>query len=574
MAVAARELAGGRGFAFAILPIAAVSALAAPLTFGLAELQLNSSLPTIPELDGAQFWPVGLQLILTGVVLACGQRLALALSAYQFATTTRRILLCGVLVLVQAPLLALSMINLALAGAYLASNGHGSIWGLLFAVPGLAGFGLHGWINILALGALRGVKGAGGHILGVFAPFILAAASLGPIVVGANGLMTQFRVLAAIIHGNTSVDPIWYLQTIAGQVASMGFAQVNAAAILAVLGAGLTLVLGARALLQARDTRVVHAFESRFTSAQSAFVRDAQAATEEFLRRGSHSTPAQLFLALWFGAVVPVLGGLTFLTFLNYDNWRARYAFARIPDAASEPDFSAFAALDAGYAPYFVVAAFVLVLLSRNAFASLFRGKVGQALFARSSGISDIIHDALVRKVARGSMGPGIAFEPKLLANSVATRWSRPMLALNFIAILGAGAVALNELSQFTIVGRDALIRHEGLFQKPRQNSYNDVQAVVLDCNMARGAARLSYSLVFGDGAGIEMIDKSPLNMRLDQYLAADKRIRANGAPIAYESWRNQSAKEAIDPQCLSAIERQYNPMIAAGAARLLHLVD
>jgi hypothetical protein len=561
------ETAGGAApgdQAFTILTVAGCIA-GAYVFMGAPGLQPVLAAAGAPAFPAYQYWLMAMHLLATAGALSGGLWAVglmrtlpkpgifplLAFSGFQFFTL----------------LAALS--NIALGVNMIRFQEGGALVGLALFAPAIAAIRLHAamymgllrigsWVQTAGVSTLPPLRGAAFVALTV-------AVNLVPLALAFQSMTTHMIAVLSVLFRRAVVEPDWYFTAIGQGVATVSSqeaAMAGGAGALALLLAALW--AGGR-ITQQRQQQKAEALAGQLSAADTAFVADALPATISAVSARASSSRHVIWAFVWFLAVTPALLAGAYWFYLACDGLLGQYALSWVSSTTS--DFENFAVTDQGYARYLVPAAMagLAVFMSRAVLLTL----MPEARFdivAFGTDLASVMRAALLQRTAMGEIGPGRPFDAAAFVDETVRPRTWPGAAIAIALCLAAGAAAAYDLGRSVVFTADGVVTRAHLLARPMLTRYEMVQAVAIDCRIDALGAKPVYELTLPNARVLDMVGAARLDERLDQYLNADRRLRFSGVGYAYPPGD-------LTP-CLKAIEEQYNPVIAAGAARLLHVVD
>jgi hypothetical protein len=546
------------------LLIAAGCLLAAYVCYGAPGVWGTPLSAVVPKFDGATGWLPALHLSTTAALLVGGVWLTGLLRRLPQAGVAPLTLFA----LFQFGLMVCALANLAMATGGLRFGGDG-VWALLFLLPGFAAIRLHSELYMAVLRLTSWVRSFSvsehGPVTGGFLIALTVASNLVPLSLGFQSLTTHAgSVLNALFRG-AAVDPGLYASAIWSQAATVSSQEGWLALAAAVVAAALGMAWGLSRASFVRRVAAADRVAASLTPAQLRFVEDALPAAIDAVQARASSSRYVGWAFFWILVATPALLIAAYAAAMWFGVLQEQHALSWTANAAS--DLTPFASGKTGWANYAIPGALVLVVLFMNGPAAdlVLRG-ARYDRFAFGLPMADMLRARLVSAVQTGTYGPHQPFD----AEDFADKATRQRYWLRVPAVLAAVAAAA--LSGFWDVARgvaftgDGLIIQEHYFSPPRLVRYHEVQAIALDCRMDAFRARPVYELTLPDGRIVDMVGTAPLPERLDQYIAVDQRLQFSGVGYAYPPGD-------LEP-CLKAIQKQHNSVIAAGTARLLHVLD
>jgi hypothetical protein len=544
---------------------AAVCVAVAYVFVGAPGLSATPLGAVLPRVDPAQGWLPAVHLLASAVALSGGAWLTGVL---------RQMARPGALPLVffavfQFALLFCALANLALAAGAFRIGGLDGAMGLFLVFPGLAALRLHAelymsvlrlqsWVSSIHLSE-RG-PATGGALIA-----LTVASNLVPLALCFQAITTHSGMVLASLFRRAAADPGLYGQAIWSQITSVSPQE----GWMALAAAGTSILLGVFwALSRASDVRRVtqsNKAAALLSPAQLRFVEDALPAAVHAVQARASSSRFVSWSLFWMLAVTPALLTAAYSAAMWFGVLQEQHALSWTANAAS--DLTPFATGETGFAQIVIPAALILFVLTMSAPVAdlLLKGaRYDRAAFGQA--LDAALRAKLVAATRSGANGPGQAFDAEHFAD-LSTRsryWIRIPLAISAIGI--AAAVGFFEVARGVAFTGDGAIVQDHFFAPPKLVRYTEVQAVALDCRVGPLGAKPVYALTLPGGRVVDIVGSAPLNERIDQYIAVDRRLQFSGVGYAYPPGD-------LEP-CLKAIQGQYNSVIAAGAARLLHVVD
>lgn len=538
--------------------------LAAYICWGAPGLWGTPLAAFAPKFDPATGWLPALHLgasaaVITGGVWLTGQ--------------LRRLPTAGVAPLIlfaffQFALMACALANLALATAGLRAGGDGA-WAALFILPGFAAIRLHSEMYMAVLRLTSWVRSVSvsdrGPLAGGALIALTVASNLAPLAIGFQSISTHAGAVLSALFRGAVIDPTWYWSALWAQAATIspqeGWLAAGATLAAAILGAAWAL---SRAGHLRRST-IADRMAASLSPAQLRFTEDALPAAIDAVQARASSGRYVAWSLFWMLAVTPAFLLAAYAAATWFGVLQEQHALSWTANAAS--DLTPFASGKTGWANYAIPIALVLFVLTMSGpMANLFLRGARYDRFAFGQPMAELLRARLVAATAAGTYGPNQPFDAEDFADKATRRryWVRVPLVL---AALGAAAVSgFWDVARGVAFTGDGLIVQEHYFAPPRIVRYHEIQAIALDCRIDPFRARPVYELTLPDGRIVDMIGSAPLTERLDQYIAVDRRLQFSGVGYAYPPGD-------LEP-CLTAIQKQHNSVIAAGTARLLHVLD
>ncbi|HAH08991.1 MAG TPA: hypothetical protein DCL48_02705, partial [Alphaproteobacteria bacterium] len=391
------------------------------------------------------------------------------------------------------------------------------------------------------------------------------AGSLVPLALALPLLNLQFTVLVSVLYRRVAVDQGWYLGALTGSLSTIGSREIVLAAVAITAAAGLAVSWGVRRQFSLRHEAQTQHLAAALSPAQTAFVSQGVAAAEQVLSEVASASRHRLWTFAWIALAAPALLIGAWFAYSRYNLWRE--AFAMRYAGPSSEDFSAFAAIEPGFGHLILAAALVLAaLFLRNGVARLIWPSARYDQFAFEGDTALRLRLGLLKAVAKGEAGPTVGFDPVDFLMAVAGR--RHWLSWIVTAIAGLSVVAsvIVDFGSFAVFTGQGVYVSQGIAAPAKLVPYEEVEAAAAGCVANSSGLRPTYQLTLPQGRVIEMIGPSPFDGRLDQYLSVDRRLQYAGTGFAYVPTDGRS--------CLAAIEAAYNPVIAAGAGRLLRFYN
>jgi hypothetical protein len=540
-------------------------ALAGYVFLGAPGLAQTSVGAWVPAFDPASGWFPAMHLFATGAILAGGAAVSRLLSRLD----RPGLLPLTLFAIFQFGLLAVALTNMAIAAGAVRMGG-GDAWvGALYLLPAIIALRLHpdlymsvlkfrSWTHSMSLSALGPLKG------GVLVALTVAA-NLAPLSLTFQFMTTHAGAQLAALFRRAVIAPDWYLRTLSEQIttvtATEWFLILCALGLSAFLGA----IWSAGRVSTLRQAAMVRGLATQLSEAQHRFVADAvPAAVSAVMARASKAR----FLGwafFWSFVIAPVCLAAAYFTYQWFDVLQAQHALSWVTTQAS--DFTPFAAGEAGWAEIAIPAALGLfVLLMSGPFARMVFAGARYDQLAYGSMLEETLQSRLLAGVAKGDFGPGQSFDADAFVAQASRRRYWISVPLVLAAIATAAATGFRDAGRGVAFTGDGLIAQDHFFSPPRLVRYYEVQAVAIDCKIGPAGGRPVYELTLPGGRVVDMIGSAPLNLMLDRYIATDQRLQFSGVGYAYPPGD-------LEP-CLKAIQQQYNSVIAAGAARLLHVLD
>jgi hypothetical protein len=544
--------------------VAAGCALAAYVCFGAPGLSGTVLPGSISTFEPATGWLPAAHLAATAMVLAGGGWVTSVLRSVE----RPGVFPLALFALFQFGLLVCGLANLALATAGLRFGGDG-VWAAAFLVPGLAAIRLHSELYMAVLRLKSWVRSfnAGDHgpLTGGALIALTVASNLVPLALCFQSVTTHSGAVLSALFRRAAVDPAWYANAIWSQVSTVSPQESWIVAAAAAASICLGAIWSATRFSVVRRTALANRAAALLSPAQLKFVDDALPAAVDAVQSRASSNRYIAWTFLWMLAATPILLTAAYAAAMWFGTLQELHALSWTANAAS--DLTPFASGDTGWANYAIPAALIYVALAMSApIADLFFRGARYDRFAFGQPMDEVLRARLVMAVRSEAIGPNRPFDAGDFANKATRRryWVRIPLAM---FALGTAAMAgFWDVARGVAFTGDGLIVQEHYFAPARLVRFHEVQAIALDCHMDAFYARPIYELTLPGGRQVDMIGAAPLPERLDQYIAVDQRLQFSGVGYAYPP-------RDLEP-CLKAIQKQHNGMVAAGAARLLHVLD
>jgi hypothetical protein len=549
---------------FTILTIAAC--IAGAFVFaGAPGLQGLLTAAGVPAFPVSQYWLVALHLLATAGALSGG----LWVSGLMRDLDRPGILPLGAFAFFQFAVLIAALANIALAANILRFQDGAALAGLALLAPAIAAMRLHpemymgllrirSWVQSADVSNLSPLRGATLVALTI-------AANLIPLALTFQSLTTHMIAVLSVLFRRAEVDPVWYAQAMGHSAATISTAEANMAAAAGGLSLLLSLLWASGRFARRRQEHQSETLASGLSAADRAFVSDALPAAVDAVAARASSSRHLLWSFVWYLGVTPALLVLGYWFYLAFEGLLGQYALSWV--SVSTSDFEMFAVTDQGYARYLVPAALagIAMFLNRTVAHTLMPdSRFDFAAFATDTAVT--LRAALLRKVGEGELGAGRPFDAAAFANNTVRPRTWPGAVIAFLLCLAAAGASAYDLSRSVLFTADGVMTQETLFEAPKLTRYDMVQAVAIDCRIDALGAKPVYELTLPDARVVDMVGTSRLDERLDHYINVDRRLRFSGVGYAYPPGD-------LTP-CLKGIEEQYNPVIAAGTARLLHMID
>lgn len=556
--------AGSPSYGFTLLT-AAGCVLAAYVHLGAPGVWGTPLANYVPRVDPAQGWLPAAHLLGNAGTLAGGAWLI---------TVLRRmdrpgVLPLGFFAVFQFALLFCALSNFALAAGGIRIGGTDGAFGAILVLPALIALKLHSELYMAVLGLKSWVKSFNvserGPVSGGALVALTIASNLIPLALSFQAVTTHAGAVLSSLYRRSAADPELYANAIWSQIST-----VNAhEGLLAVAAAAVSGLLGLFwAVSRSADVRKLAAADRSAASlspAQLRFVEDALPAALHAVQARASSSRYVGWAFFWTLAATPILLTAAYAAAMWFGVLQEAHALSWTANAAS--DLRPFATGETGWAQVVIPAALVLFALTMSAPAAdlFFRGARFDR-FAFGKPVEAALRAKLVAAAASGTVGPGQSFDADHFANLAARQryWIR--LPAVFIATIAAAAVGFWEIARGVAFTGEGAIVQEHYFSPPKLVRYHEIEAIALDCRMGPLGAKPVYELSLPGGRVIDMVGAAPLPERLDQYIAVDQRLQFSGVGYAYPPGD-------LEP-CLKKIQTQHNSVIAAGTARLLHVLD
>lgn len=550
---------------FGLTVLTAVACVLAAYVFAGAPGLWSSPLSAIvPKIDPVQGWLPAVHFVFSA---------AMILGGYWFAGVLRTmpqpgLIPLGIFAALQFGLLATALTNLSIAVAALRSGGDVPA-GLAFLAIGLVALRVHPDLYMAVLrhtSWVRSFQVSGlSPVLGSVLVALTAASNLVPLALTFQTLTTHSGAMLATLFRRASIDPQMYLAGVLNQTLTVTQTELSLAALAAAASVGLAIVWGLTRVAAGRRQSQAARIAQSLSAAQLRFIDDALPAAADAVNARASASRFVLWSVFWMFVVTPALLLTAYAAAMWFDVLQEQHALSWITVAQS--DFRPFASGSVGYAQYLIPAALALIALTMSTpFARTLFAGARYDQFAFGQPMMDALRAKLTKDVHAGVFGPGQPFDAAAFAARATQQryWVRLPLVLT--------ALAAAALSGFWDVARGVAFTSEGVivqehyFAPPQFVRYYEIQAIALDCRVSPRGVRPVYELSLPSGRTIDMVGAAPLPDRLDQYLATDRRLQFSGVGYAYPPGN-------MEP-CLTGIQKQYNSVIAAGTARLLHVLD
>jgi hypothetical protein len=561
-AVTAAEAAPRQMFGYVT---ALACALAAFVFLGMPGFPDAHLALVLPMADPATGWFPAMHLLASGAIVAGGAWFLGVLQGLQRP---------GVIPLLtfaifQFALLAVAVTNMAILSAGLRVGG-GEAWiSALFALPAIAALLTHtnffvtvlrlrSWTHSMTVSALGPVQG------GALAAFTVAV-NLVPLSLTFQSMTTHAIAMVSALYRRAVIEPGWYAQSVWEQTLTVSAPE----SLMATAAFGLSAVLGGlwsigRASAR-RQEAAAQGIAAQLNEAQTRFVADAVPAVVAAVSAHASRRRFVIWTSFWMLVAAPALLAAAYGAFRWFDVLQEQHALSWATAQAS--DFAAFAAGESGLAQYTIPVALIVFALSMSGpVARLFLPGARYDHLAFGTRVEEVVQTRLQSGVAAGQFGPGQPFDPNAFAERITRRRYWVTLPLVLTALALAVVTGFRDLGRGIVFTGDGVIAQDHYFAPPKLIRYYEIQAIALDCRIGPLGGRPVYELTLPGGRVVDMVGSAPLSERLDQYIAVDQRLQFSGVGYAYPPGDLQP--------CLAAVQKQYNSLIAAGTARLLHVLD
>jgi hypothetical protein len=394
---------------------------------------------------------------------------------------------------------------------------------------------------------------------------LTVAANLVPLALSFQALTTHSGAMFATLFRRAAVEPQRYVEALAQQLVQV----TPDERLLAMAALALAGTLGLLwSLARLRGLQVASAQDrmaAQLSPAQARFVDDALPAAINAVLAKASERRHLVWSVLWVVVATPVLLLGAYAAYQWFGILQEHYALGWIRGSAS--DFAPFASGEAGHARYAIPIALVFsVFLLNRPLARLLMRNARYDDLAFAQPMAEVLRGRLIASVAAGATGPGQAFDAKAFADTATRRTFWLSLSLLVASVAVAAYSGFVDVARGVAFTADGVIVQDNFFSPPQKIAYHDIQAVAVDCKIGPWGGRPVYELSLPNGRVVDMIGDASLKDRIDQYLAVDSRLQFSGVGYAYPPGD-------LMP-CLKAIEGTYNPVIAAGTAKLLHVID